>query len=572
MKNLFKKETLVAILFLIVLLGVSACTPLESEVIKVDVVKDNAYWLERIRAGDSFAEEEVQEIPYEVWYEITPEIYNVVDNNLLGASGESLTLQYICRGDGCNLIKERYQEQLGATVATGYKTTLRSSMTSSQNTIPVSSLDTPDGTTLTTAILGSRTFLTLEPGARKEEITMSTGIGTLQWTGTTRGLAFTGTSTSAVTANRETHNAGSIVIMANVHYVYDELVDKESTETIGGLKTFTTYPQYTDSTLCTDNEEFCTKRYIDTVGAGGLTSANVGDGKTLRANGTVPETLDSNTTTDGFFAIVTGGFFSGNASTTGAVAWNVDGIYFDWADIWDNNATIFNLDSLAPLAQTATTSADALHAHGKNIAIYQAAEDITLGQAVYSTSTGTTTGRSVMQTAAGTPSSTLPFVGFALETGSAGDDIAVQTSGIYTGASGLSADGLVYLQNATGTIGMAVGDTEGIVGWSVSATEINMDYDVGDQFIFEVTPSDGTEINTTIPTGARKAIVNFIISDGAGSYLEQVIVGSKLIRTRITSIADARVDVYWRATSTQLNLSCSNSCTNISQATVYFYR
>jgi len=137
---------------------------------------------------------------------------------------------------------------LGFSVATNYRTTLSSSITSSQSTIPVSSVTTQIGDTLSMAVLGDKVFFTLEPGGSKEEIILCTGLSSTTWTGCTRGLSSTGTSTATVAARRKSHNAGSTIIMSNVHYVYDELVDKDQAETIGGLKTFSQIPLIPTST------------------------------------------------------------------------------------------------------------------------------------------------------------------------------------------------------------------------------------------------------------------------------------------------------------------------------------
>ena len=132
--------------------------------------------------------------------------------------------------------------QLGFTVVSNYKTTLSRSISSTATTIYVSSLTTKDSHVLTMADLGSKVFLTIEPGSNKEEIVMCTGIGTLSWTTCTRGMAFYGTSTAAVAANQKTHSAGSAIVMSNVHYVYDELVDKDTADTITAVKTYTVSP------------------------------------------------------------------------------------------------------------------------------------------------------------------------------------------------------------------------------------------------------------------------------------------------------------------------------------------
>lgn len=133
-------------------------------------------------------------------------------------------------------------DQLGFTVVSNYKTTLSRSITSTASTIYVSSLTTKDSHVLTMADLGTKVFLTIEPGSNKEEIIMATGIGTLSFTNATRGLAFYATSTSAVTANQKSHSAGSAIVMSNVHYVYDQLVDKDTANTIDGVKTYTSSP------------------------------------------------------------------------------------------------------------------------------------------------------------------------------------------------------------------------------------------------------------------------------------------------------------------------------------------
>jgi hypothetical protein len=129
---------------------------------------------------------------------------------------------------------------LGFSVVSGYQSTVRASMTATQDTVPVSSLTLKDGTVLDMSVLGSVVFLTLEPGKSKEEIVACTGVttSTLTFTGCTRGLAFSGTSTLSVANNRKTHNAGAIVTLSNVHYVYEELVDKDADENIGGIKRF----------------------------------------------------------------------------------------------------------------------------------------------------------------------------------------------------------------------------------------------------------------------------------------------------------------------------------------------
>ncbi len=163
---------------------------------------------------------------------------------------------------------------LGYSVVTRYRTTLQSSMTSSQTTVPVSSITSFDGTTLTMDLLGESVFLTIEPGSTREEIVKCTTISSSQFATCTRGLAFTGTSESAVAANQKAHRAGSIVVMSNVHYVYEQVVDKDTTETITGQKTFTSSTDFsflptTTTTLPTAANQIAQKAYVDGIAISG---------------------------------------------------------------------------------------------------------------------------------------------------------------------------------------------------------------------------------------------------------------------------------------------------------------
>lgn len=161
-------------------------------------------------------------------------------------------------------------------VITNYKTTLSASMTSSQNTVPVSSLLTTDGHTITAADFDSVAYLVIEPGAANMEIVKVTGVSGSSFTGAVRGLAFYGGTETAVSANQKAHQAGSAVIMTNAHYYFDKMMDLDSNETVTGIKTFTApnYPKMDDvSTPPVDDEEFATKKYADDLAIAGSPKA-----------------------------------------------------------------------------------------------------------------------------------------------------------------------------------------------------------------------------------------------------------------------------------------------------------
>ncbi len=228
--------------------------------------------------------------------------------------------QYNCTAEQNNLLEKRLietygkGEQVGFGVATGYKSNLSLPMTATQSTVPVSSLLLPDNTTLTMAGIGSdKVFLTIEPGGSKVELVMCTGISGSMFTGCTRGLAFSGTSTAAVTANQKTHNASSQVIMSNAHYVYQQYADINNVnQTLDGIKTFTNFPIISSSAyigLPTTNGQVATKYYVDNVGAGGFTSVNVSTTRGLSVDGSSPERVGIN-------ALSTGGIdFDGTGKT-----------------------------------------------------------------------------------------------------------------------------------------------------------------------------------------------------------------------------------------------------------------
>ena len=232
---------------------------------------------------------------------------------------------YLCPGNAGDL---------GFSVVTDYQKTLSSQMTATQDFVSVSSLTLRDGTSITMADLGVRVFLTVEPGATKEEIVVCTGVDAtlIRFTGCTRGLAFKGTDLSAVTANQKTHAAGSTVVISNVHYVYDQFLDRTGrNQDIAGIKTFSSFPKFaTTSTLPTQGNEFATKAYVDNVGAGGFTSANVSTTRGLSVDGSSPERVGINASSSRALAFDSDGKLYVNASTTQGLTFGSGGdLQFD---------------------------------------------------------------------------------------------------------------------------------------------------------------------------------------------------------------------------------------------------
>jgi len=127
-----------------------------------------------------------------------------------------------------------------------------------------------------------------------------------KFAGCTRGLAFYGSTETAVTANIKEHSSGVSVNMTNVGQFYNlfgGIYDDNTwtkNNTFNALVTFLIPPV---GVTPTTTNQLATKYYVDNVGAGGFTAGNIGNGATIRANGTSPETIDINTSTDEYFIL-----------------------------------------------------------------------------------------------------------------------------------------------------------------------------------------------------------------------------------------------------------------------------
>lgn len=260
---------------------------------------------------------------------------------------------------------------LGYNVITNYQTTLSASISSSQTTIPVSTVETKDGHVLTMDDLGNFAYLSVETGSKREEIVKCTGISGSSFTGCTRGLAFYGTSTEAVVANQYAHSAGSKVVMSNVHYVYQGFVDKQSDETIDGKKTFTELTTFNElpvstTTAPTSDSQLTNKKYVDNlVISGGVPGSETTPGLFMLADKTQIENSTATSSYGGFdynLLVGSNNVATSSQATTTLVATNASGI-IDSSFINSSslaNATIFGGDGSDGILSisTGTTTID----------------------------------------------------------------------------------------------------------------------------------------------------------------------------------------------------------------------
>jgi len=172
----------------------------------------------------------------------------------------------------------------------GYKTTLAESLNATASTtedIKVSSLNTKDGHTLTTADVGSYIILTIAPGRGNEEKLACTG-GTdsvSNWLDCTRGLNYYNQSTGDATVY--THSPGETVIISDDDaYVSIQLGLLGGDNTWTGtniwtqVNTFNQYPEILSSLgTATTTWQLITKGYADNlVNQGAATSTETVSG------------------------------------------------------------------------------------------------------------------------------------------------------------------------------------------------------------------------------------------------------------------------------------------------------
>lgn len=99
-----------------------------------------------------------------------------------------------------------------------------------------------DDSTLTTAKLGDFIVFTINPGGANEEKISASAVSvtgsTATWTIINRGLSFT--ENAVITANKTQHAIGEVVIISNDdHYLSQQFVSVDDTQTITGIKTVT---------------------------------------------------------------------------------------------------------------------------------------------------------------------------------------------------------------------------------------------------------------------------------------------------------------------------------------------
>ncbi len=248
---------------------------------------------------------------------------------------------------------------LGVSVITNYQTQLRSPMTSSQTTVPVASLETTDGVVITTELIDSAVYLVASPGKSDQEIIKCTTVTATDFTNCTRGLAFSGTDESTVSTNRHPHSASTKIVMTDVHFIFNRLLDLVTTndQSIASNITFSTGTVWLgdgtttkDKTILANNGDsslpfFSYDESVDgwVFSNDGVTTINMatstGSGltaSTTRAIGITNSAIHVNASSTLGFAFDSNGFLYLKTQTATGIEANSNGL-------WINTSTLMGL-------------------------------------------------------------------------------------------------------------------------------------------------------------------------------------------------------------------------------------
>src|SRR3990167_611144 len=143
--------------------------------------------------------------------------------------------------DRINQLKEDLNEQTaGYSVNSFYSTALSKDVNSTTGTIAVDSSQTINGEEIT---FSPPFYITINQGQPNAEIsecwTLTTSTSLNEFKNCNRGLSFSGSgSTSTISNNRKAHSSGEPVIQSDVHYTFEQLLDKNTREILTASKTF----------------------------------------------------------------------------------------------------------------------------------------------------------------------------------------------------------------------------------------------------------------------------------------------------------------------------------------------
>lgn len=354
-------------------------------------------------------------------------------------------------------------------VITNFRTTLAQGMTISQLTSVLASA-TVQGHVIVPADYGSVIYLTINPGAANMEVVRaSTNSGTT-FTLDKRGLAWYGDGDTELSPFKFAHNAGEPVIVSNVKNVYDQLVDRWSDETIGGIKTFEDLPTIPLTPVAA--EDAASKGYVDTAvslssGVTALLTSKNGSNPTLTVNVNSGDFI-----VDG--AVIT--FAGASAQAVTAASTNYVQVTFAGALVINTTGFITGNIPLATVVAdgtTITSVTDKRPFFTMDIEKELIDTSFTYGatlSALDPLRVDATASNKLIKALATTAANADGFVGVAIDAGvDTNTNKRVLIAGRVTGLSGLTPDAAVYLTDAGG-FSPTPGTYKKQVGWATTST------------------------------------------------------------------------------------------------------
>jgi len=440
---------------------------------------------------------------------------NIADKNLIYV-GQSLNIPNLLGGNTPFRPSE-------------FTTTLATSLTEghSGTTLKVNSITTKDGQTLSSEILGDVIVLHINSGKSNAEIVKCTGLttATRTFTGCTFGYRFD-TNTTA-TANVKAHSQGETVIISN-----DDLYLTTQYPTIDGNNIFLGNNYIASSTQ--DVVRFYMTTSTDIYLWANKATGQFGYSTTsneyaFNSNGTTFSAVNPMNLTSGELKLATStAWFNLVDSKLSVATSTTSNFSLAWNDKWLATSTIPNLT----MGNATTTNKQVIgYSHLNNatstlningdsfsngntigsetIILGTAGQNISARDAVYATNTDGT----IWKTDSDDATTTLPFIGFALNDVSTGGQVQIQTTGNISGFTGLEPNNIYYLYETAGSISTTTGVVEGIAGYAISETVLNIDKrnEFGMQYISTsaVSVASGNTVYSA-PIGARIAIITDI--------------------------------------------------------------
>ena len=382
--------------------------------------------------------------------------------------------------------------------------TLQSSISSSQTSITLTSFTEPvSNIPYTMSYLNSDIeYGTIAPSSGSSEFVSFTGItqnsnGTATLTGVTRGLARTPGNTGCVasTTLARAYPGQSQFILGNSPCFYSEYATKRNDQVITGQWRFDQYPTASSTVgFATTSWQFITYGQAAAIAAQGAATSTESIagitrlGTALQAASSTylgvldPLVLQTKNATDTPIR----GCATGYTSTAGAGCSVIAQLTGKISQAWLNLTEAFTVTGAWIFSSTVThtgqttfsatsTAATSTQPTGfKGIFSLVSGMSITLSSnAPLAVTLATSTGRVFLVD--GDVATTTDFYGFAVSSATPGNAIQVQTTGVVTGFTGLTAGSRYYAQDTAGTIGTSVGTSEVYVGTAISATEIALD-------------------------------------------------------------------------------------------------